>query len=163
VEWTEITVEAFEALPESTKAPAVSEWDPIMATLEAGGVVNLPFADEADKKKKRLSVGRRAAIRGFEVEIRFNVVGMAIRRGADREKLKAGRLPKVIAEKAHGLVETVRGRITHGDESDGQDVTEHITADGDELSPDVVEEVEALAELGLPASRRRKKATESPS
>ncbi len=109
MEWTEITVEAFEALPESTTSSAVSEWDPIMAKLEAGGVVNLPFADDADKKKKRLSVGRRAAIRGFEVEIRFNDASMAIRRGADREKLKAGRLPKVIAEKAHDLVESVRG------------------------------------------------------
>lgn len=159
MEWSEITVEEFEALPETTKAPTASEWDPIMAKLADGGVVNLPFVDDADKKKKRLSVGRRAAIRGFEVEIRYNDGTMAIRRGADREKITVGRLPKVIAEKAHGLVETVRDRITHGDEGDGPGVTEHITAEGDDLSPEVVEEVEALAELGQPASKRRKKAT----
>ena len=162
MEWTEITAEEFEAMPESTKAPTASEWDPIMAKLEAGAVVTLPFVDETDKKKKRLSVGRRSAIRGFEVEIRYDDASMAIRRGADREKIRVGRLPKVIAEKALGLVETVRDRIAHGDESDGPDVTEHITAEGDELSPEVAEEVEALAELGKPAARRRKKATESP-
>ncbi len=52
MEWSEITVEEFEALPETTKAPTASEWDPIMAKLADGGVVNLPFVDDADKKKR---------------------------------------------------------------------------------------------------------------
>jgi hypothetical protein len=72
--------------------------------------VRLPVADAADQRKKRLSGGRRAAMRGFEVEIRYAEGVMAVRRGADREKLRAGRLPKLVAETTRGPVDTARER-----------------------------------------------------
>lgn len=121
MDWQEITAEEFDSLPKTTKPPVPSEWDPIMARLEAGTPVRLPVADAADQRKKRLSVGRRAAMRGFEVEIRNEAGAMAVRRGADREKLRAGRLPKLVAEAAQGLVEKARKHLS--DDGGPEDAT----------------------------------------
>ncbi len=130
--WTEITADEFEALPETAKPRAASAWDPIMERLEDGTPVRIPVADAADQKKKRLSVGRRAAMRGFEVEIRYEAGAMAVRRGADREKLRAGRLPKIVAAKAHELVDTARERLGRNDEPHDEAVPEITEATSDD-------------------------------
>ncbi len=134
MDWAEMTADEFEALPQAKKPQPPSEWDPIMASLEAGRPVRIPVVDEADTKKKRLSVGRRAAMRGFEVEIRYGDGVMAVRRGADREKLRAGRLPKLVAEKAHELVDVARERLGPDDEPQDHAVPE-ITEVSSDVAP----------------------------
>ena len=94
MEWREMSRDEFDALPDAKKPPAPSAWDPIMAALESGRPVAIPVSDDADRKKKSLSVGRRAAIRGFTVAIRAGDGLIAVSRSGDRERLRTGRRPK---------------------------------------------------------------------
>lgn len=76
-----MTTKAFEALPENKLAPKVDAfWDPVITALGEGKIVKLPFADEREKKGRRLSAGRRAKKAGFPIEIRYGDDFLAVRR-----------------------------------------------------------------------------------
>ncbi len=80
--------DVFEALPENKPAPKTDEfWDPIIDVLGERKIVKIPFADEKEKRGRRLSTGRRSKKVGFPVELRYGDDFIAVRRannaGAD--------------------------------------------------------------------------------
>ena len=93
MEWSEISGQEFDELPDPRKPPKGStEWDPIMAALAAGTPVRIETSDASDQRKKRLSVGRRAALQGYKVQIRYGDGYMAVRKGEDlAEPVRPGR------------------------------------------------------------------------
>src|SRR5690242_6423603 len=90
VQWEEITEQDFAKLPEPTKpGPKVDhEWEELISRLDQGQVVRLPFWDEKGRRGTRLSLGRRAARRGFKVEIRYGDGFIAARKSD--EPIKPG-------------------------------------------------------------------------
>jgi hypothetical protein len=70
--WERADRSEFDRLPPRTQQkPPDPEWEELIAELEAGHDVRLPFADEKEMRGLRLSLGRRAARRGFKVELRY--------------------------------------------------------------------------------------------
>lgn len=62
---------AHEALPRRKNQAAKDPvWQDIMNELEAGNVVQIKYADDKERGTLARSVGRRAAHRGFRVDIR---------------------------------------------------------------------------------------------
>ena len=79
VEWQELDAATSDACPVPTKqSEGDADWEQIVAALAAGKVVKLPYTDDKELRGKRLSLGRRAVRRGFEVELRY---GGRLRRG----------------------------------------------------------------------------------
>jgi hypothetical protein len=69
----------WDAVPAKQPKPP-SEWEPILDDLENGKIVRLPLIDERDRRGKRLALGRRAAGRGFKVEMRTTESHLLARR-----------------------------------------------------------------------------------
>ena len=74
-----ITAEEWEQFP-ARPAKAPDQWAPIMDAIEQGEVYALPYSDDKDLRGKRIGLGRRAAQRGFKLEIRSKDNTMAVRR-----------------------------------------------------------------------------------
>ena len=74
-----ITAEEWEQFP-ARPAKAPDQWAPIMDALERGEMYALPYSDDKDLRGKRIGLGRRAAQRGFKLEIRSRDNTMAVRR-----------------------------------------------------------------------------------
>jgi hypothetical protein len=74
-----ISDEDFAAVP-AKPAKEPSEWEPVLDLLEQGKSVRIPFKEEKDRRGKRLALGRRAAGRGFKVEMRATDTYMVARR-----------------------------------------------------------------------------------
>jgi hypothetical protein len=73
--------DVFEALPENRPAPKPDDfWVPILEALSDRKIVKLPFADEKEKRGRRVSIGRRAKKAGFPVELRYGDDFIAVRR-----------------------------------------------------------------------------------
>jgi hypothetical protein len=69
----------WDAVPAKQPKPP-SEWEPILDLIEHGQIVRLPLVEEKDKRGKRLALGRRAALRGFKVEMRTTESHLLARR-----------------------------------------------------------------------------------
>ena len=79
VEWSEASEEEFAALPRADRSAADRAWDQLFDALADGKLVRLPYADDADRKRKRLALGRRAAARGLKLEVRAGDGAMVAR------------------------------------------------------------------------------------
>ena len=77
VDYSVITEEEWDALA-PVKQP--DTWDQLLDELEQGRIVRLPVADEKALRGTRLTLGRRAAKRGFKVDIRTQDTTLAVRK-----------------------------------------------------------------------------------
>src|SRR5690242_17119716 len=64
-----ISQEDWEAIPAKAPKPP-SEWEPVLDDLDQGKTVRIPFREEKDRRGMRLALGRRAAGRGYKVEMK---------------------------------------------------------------------------------------------
>ncbi len=72
VEWISSSREDHLSLPEQPSASQPDpEWVAILAELEAGAAVKIPFADENERRRMALKLSRWTARLGFEVDIRY--------------------------------------------------------------------------------------------
>jgi hypothetical protein len=78
-EYEVISDEEFASVP-AKPAQQPSEWEPVLDLLEQGKSVRIPFKEEKDRRGRRLALGRRAAGRGFKVEMRATETYMVARR-----------------------------------------------------------------------------------
>ena len=103
VKWETITERDFAALPEAKpQRQADPDWEAVLDALEAGQFVRLPYQEGQNRRGLALAVGRRAARRGFKVELRHGEDFLAAR--------KSGELaPEPAAEELAGEVQTKRG------------------------------------------------------
>ena len=70
--WQTATREAHEALEKRKYTKRDPEWEDLMNELQYGaGVVRINVADEKERGTLARSVGRRAAHRDFQVDIRY--------------------------------------------------------------------------------------------
>ena len=77
VDYSVITEEEWDAL---TPVKQPDTWDKLLDELEQGRIVRLPVADEKALRGTRLTLGRRAAKRGFKVDIRSQDTTLAVRK-----------------------------------------------------------------------------------
>ncbi len=77
VDYNLITEEEWDALAPVKQPDA---WDQLLDELEQGRIVRLPVADEKALRGTRLTLGRRAAKRGFKVDIRTQDTALAVRK-----------------------------------------------------------------------------------
>ncbi|HEY8476193.1 MAG TPA: hypothetical protein VIN09_04935 [Chloroflexota bacterium] len=90
LEWDVMSEEEWQAMPSKPPKPP-DEWDHLLDELEAGRVIRLRVTDERDLRGKRLALGRRAARRGFRVELRYAGDILAARRSPEPYVPKAAR------------------------------------------------------------------------
>ena len=99
VQWEELDAAAFDALPQPAKPPkGDDEWEELIAALERGKAVKLPYGDEKELRGRRLSLGRRAIRRGFKVDLRYGDGFVAARRRADGAEPDQQPLPLPVPE-----------------------------------------------------------------
>ena len=93
LDWQSTAKEDHESLDKRADAKRDPEWDALMAELERGsGAVRIPFADDKERGTLARSVGRRAAHRGFPVDIRYGEGFLSVRKAAEeREPAKRRR------------------------------------------------------------------------
>lgn len=110
VQWEEISEQEFAQLPEPTQpGPKVDhEWEELLSRLDQGGTVRIPITDEKSKKGTRLSLGRRAARRGFKVSIRYGEGFMAARKSDE------ALTPKAAADRQTDKPKPANGRRKRG-------------------------------------------------
>ncbi len=91
--WQSTAKEDHESLDKRNDGKMDPEWDALMAELEHGsGAVRIPFADDKERGTLARSVGRRAAHRGFPVDIRYGEGFLSVRKDAEeREPAKRRR------------------------------------------------------------------------
>jgi hypothetical protein len=77
LEYGEISEDVWEQLA-PIKEP--DPWQPLMLDLSEGMIISLPYADGKDRRAKRLSIARRAALMGFKTEARYTDMYLAVRR-----------------------------------------------------------------------------------
>jgi hypothetical protein len=103
VKWETITERDCEALPEATPPrPADPDWEAVLDALEAGQHVRLPYEEGQNRRGLALAVGRRAAGRGFKVELRHGEDFLAARKSGEVA-------PEPQEEELAGEVQTRRG------------------------------------------------------
>src|SRR5436305_14320813 len=92
IQYSVIQEQDWESFPgrQSGYQKGPNPWEEVLDALEQGQTVMIGFTDAKDLKGKRLAVGRRASIRGFKVETRFDVDRLAIRKRGDTA---AGTMP----------------------------------------------------------------------
>lgn len=80
VSYDVISQDQWNSLPTGKGERKPSEWDGLLSDLAAGKIVHLAYSDMSDRRKKRLSIARRAATWGFKTEARYSESHLAIRR-----------------------------------------------------------------------------------
>jgi hypothetical protein len=60
----------WESLPPSTSTKKDDKYTPVLDALEAGEILEIPTSDNKELKGIRITLGRKAAMRGFKVESR---------------------------------------------------------------------------------------------
>ena len=73
------TQEEFESFP-TGKEPKPSEYDTLLDDLAKDQTVFVPYTDHKKTRGMRLAIARRAATRGFKIEVRVNEAEVAIRK-----------------------------------------------------------------------------------
>jgi hypothetical protein len=72
-----------EALPRRAASETDREWGRVMGELMAGRAVRIQADDDAERRGLARSVGRRAAHRGFKVDIRHGDGFLSVRKVGD--------------------------------------------------------------------------------
>ena len=95
---------AHNALPVRKKAAQRDpEWEAAMDQIETGqAAVTLPFADEKERGTLARSVGRRAAHRGFKVDIKYGEGFISVVRAAEETKPARRRRTQRVESDAEG-------------------------------------------------------------
>lgn len=82
-QFEEVEPAVFEQYPAHTAStPTKIDWDDMLTSLEAGKIVRLPYADDAQLRRLRSALGRRATARGFHIETRHDQESVVIRRSS---------------------------------------------------------------------------------
>ena len=79
VEYRVISPDEWEKLPPIGPKKS-DEFDPILNDLANGHIVEVPYRDEKDRRSKRVSISRRASLRGFKVEARVTENAVAFKK-----------------------------------------------------------------------------------
>lgn len=79
VQYNTISQGDWDSFPDPHVKPA-SQWEDVLAALQAGEIVQLHYTDKRDKLSKRISIARQAHARGFRTQMRYTDSTMAIRR-----------------------------------------------------------------------------------
>ncbi|HEU5433727.1 MAG TPA: hypothetical protein VFU81_18810, partial [Thermomicrobiales bacterium] len=69
----------------------------VLARLEAGKIVRLPYADDSQLRRLRSALGRRATARGFHIETRHDQESVVVRRSNQPVVAAKARAPKSAA------------------------------------------------------------------
>jgi hypothetical protein len=70
VSWKPSTSEAHEALPTKHHRKHDPEWDALLDELAEGNTVMIEYRDDKEHTMLARSLGRRASLRGFKVDLR---------------------------------------------------------------------------------------------
>jgi hypothetical protein len=70
VSWKPSTSEEHEALPTKHHRKHDPEWDALLDELDKGNTVIVEYQDDKEHNMLARSLGRRAALRGFKVDLR---------------------------------------------------------------------------------------------
>jgi hypothetical protein len=82
---------AHEALPKRTSTTKDPEWENIMNELMAGNVVQIKYTDDKERGTLARSIGRRAAHRGFKVDLRHGEGYLSAAKQTDDSEVSTGR------------------------------------------------------------------------
>lgn len=88
VSWKPSTPEDHAAISPKTSRKVDPEWEALMDELAQGNTVMVEYTEPAERGSLARTIGRRAATRGFKVDIRHGDGYISVQRTEDREAAK---------------------------------------------------------------------------
>lgn len=91
VSWKTSTPDAHEALQKKHSSKVDPEWEALMDELVKGNTVMVEYKEPAERVGLARSIGRRAAYRGFKVDLRDGGGYLSVQRTEEKSEVAKGR------------------------------------------------------------------------